>query len=211
MVFDFDGTLAELNIDFSVMRTAVLNLMAQSELSGSGISHLPVLELIAAAGREIARQNPQSQKPFLDAALKIVIEMEMDAAQRGRLYASTRAVLSELRARSVQIGVVTRNCRSAVYTVFPDIDRYCQAVLTREDPPHVKPHPDHLRAMLKVLGVSATDAVMIGDHPMDIQLGRETGTDTIGVLTGHAGREMLLRERPDLIIDHISDIMGIIS
>ena len=211
MVFDFDGTLAELNIDFSAMRTALLKLMADTNLPGNGIAHLPILELMEAAGSQLAQRNPHLKQKFLDAALQIVTGIEMDAARRGRLYDGVRALLTELRARSIQIGVVTRNCRSAVYTVFPDIDWYCQAILAREDSPRVKPHPDHLRATLNVLGISPADAVMIGDHPMDIRLGRETGTDTIGVLTGSADRVTLLQERADLIIDHISDIMRIIS
>lgn len=211
LVFDFDGTLAELNIDFSTMRTALLNLMAENKLPRRNMSTLPILELIEAAGVLIAQRNPRSKIPFLDAARQIVTEMEMEAAKRSKLHSGVRNLLTELRNRSIQIGVVTRNCRSAVYTVFPDIDRYCQAVLTREASPRVKPHPDHLQATLKVLGVSPSDAVMIGDHPMDIQLGRETGTDTIGVLTGSAGREALLQAGADLVIDHISDIMKIIS
>lgn len=209
MVFDFDGTLAELNIDFSAMRAALLNLLAEAGLDIGDGSHLPILELIEAAAARFDRQDARIR--FLASAQRIVTGMEMAAAHRGRLYDGVRGLLTDLAARSIQIGVVTRNCRSAVYTLFPDIDHYCQAVLTREDPPRVKPHPDHLRAALHVLRISPADAVMIGDHPMDIRIGRETGTDTIGVLGGSTDRQGLLEEKADFIIDHISDIIRIIS
>ena len=208
MVFDFDGTLAELNIDFPAMRAALLTLLAKAKLPADGISHLPILELMEAAAGRFARQAPRTR--FLESAQRIVTGMEMAAAQKGRLYDGIRGLLTEIGARSIQVGVVTRNCRSAVYTLFPDIDRYCQAVLTREDPPRVKPHPDHLRCALQVLGTLPANAVMIGDHPMDIRIGRETGTGTVGVLGGSTDRPGLLEEQPDFIIDHISDIMRII-
>ena len=211
MVFDFDGTLAELNIDFSAMRTALLTLAAEAGIAGDRISQLPALELIETAESLLTQRDPPSAKAFSAAARQIVTRLEMDAAQTAVLQAGVRELLTALRSRSILIGVVTRNCRAAVMKVFPDIDRYCQVVLTREDPPRVKPHPDHLRAALKALGVSPDIAVMIGDHPMDIRLGRDTGTDTIGVLTGNAGREALVREKAGLIIDHICDIMNVIS
>jgi phosphoglycolate phosphatase len=211
MVFDFDGTLAELNIDFSAMRTALLTLAAEARIAGDGLSQLPALELIEAAGSLLVQRDPEAATAFIAAARRIVTRLEMDAAQTALLQKGVRELLTELRSRSIQLGVVTRNCRAAILKVFPDIASYCQAVLTREDSPRVKPHPDHLRAALRVLGVSPAAAVMIGDHPMDIRLGRDTGTDTIGVLTGTADREALVREKADLIIDHISDIINIIS
>jgi phosphoglycolate phosphatase len=136
--------------------------------------------------------------------------MEIDAAAEGSLLDGTRTLLKELQGRAIRIGVVTRNCRAAVIRVFPDIGGFCQAVLTREDPLHVKPHPDHLKAALKELGVPPSESVMVGDHPMDIHLGRAAGADTIGVLTGHSGREAFLLAKADLILEKAHDIIDII-
>ena len=109
-------------------------------------------------------------------------------------------LLAELGRRSIRIGdrdeklPGRRSCRT-----FPDIDRYCQAVLTRDDTVRIKPHPEHLTTALSLLGAAPADAAMVGDHPLDIQLGREAGTFTIGVLSGHSTREALCgrRRRPD--------------
>ena len=48
---------------------------------------------------------------------------------------------------------------------------------------------------------------MIGDHPIDIETGKNAGTRTAGVLTGHfreedflqAGADMVLREAPEIL------------
>jgi phosphoglycolate phosphatase len=209
IVFDFDGTLARLNIDFSVMKSSIRNLMEEFQIPEGGITDLHILEMIDAGGVYLQELRPADAAVFRSRAHELVIRMEIEAADEGALLDGTRILLAELAARSIRTGVVTRNCRIAVLKVFPDIAHCCQAFLTREDTEHVKPHPDHLRSALRALGVVPDEAIMVGDHPLDILLGRETGTYTVGVLTGHSGREDLRSANADLIIDKASDIINI--
>lgn len=209
IVFDFDGTLARLNIDFAVMRSSIRNLMTDFHIPEGGITDLHILEMIDAGGTYLRELRPADAAVFRSRAHELVTRMEIEAADKGALLDGTRKLLAELADRSIRTGVVTRNCRIAVLKVFPDIARHCQAFLTREDTEHVKPHPDHLWSALRALGVVPAEAIMVGDHPLDILLGRETGTYTVGVLTGHSGREDLRSANADLIIDKASDIINI--
>jgi len=206
-VFDFDGTLARLNIDFHLMKSKVQNLMADFHVPLDGITNLHVLEMIDAAGAFLSRLRPALASSFLSQAHDLVTAIEFQAAEEGALLDGTRPLLAELAERSIGTGIVTRNCRVAVLKVFPEIDRCCQVFLAREDTAHVKPHPEHLRSALRTLDVPPMESAMVGDHPIDILLGHQTGTFTIGVLTGHAGREDLLRAGADLIIDKAVDII----
>ena len=207
IVFDFDGTLAKLNIDFSGMRAALLELIACYRIPAEGIIHLHILEMVEAAGTRLALHSPDEAPLFSHAAHALITRIEIEAASEGTLFAGTRTLLAELGRRSIRIGVVTRNCRAAVIKTFPDIDRYCQVVLTRDDAYRVKPHPEHLITALSLLGTHPADAVMVGDHPLDIQLGKETGTYTIGVLSGHSTREALFGVGADLILPDASHIL----
>jgi phosphoglycolate phosphatase len=65
--------------------------------------------------------------------------------------------------------------------------------------------------MLKALQVKPENAAMVGDHPMDMRIGRDTGVYAIGVLTGHSGREELERAGADLILNAATDIPGILA
>jgi phosphoglycolate phosphatase len=206
-VFDFDGTLAKLNIDFSGMRAGILDLIAHYRIPAEGITTLHILEMIEAARTHLALHLPDEAPVFFHAAHAWITRIEIEAASEGALFAGTKTLLAELGRRSIRIGVVTRNCRAAVIKTFPDIDRYCQAVLTRDDACRVKPHPDHLLTALSLLGTHPADAVMVGDHPLDIQLGRKTGAYTIGVLSGHATREALLGAGADMILTDASYIL----
>jgi len=208
VVFDFDGTLAKLNIDFAGMRAAVLGLIARYQIPAEGIGTLHILEMIEAAARRLGLRSPEEVSPFSHAARELIAGIEIDAARAGTLFTGTRGLLAELGRRSIGIGIVTRNCRAAVRTTFPDIDRYCQVVLTRDDTERIKPHPKHLTTALSLLGVLPADAAMVGDHPLDIQLGRGVGTFTIGVLSGHSTRESLCGAGADLILPDASALLN---
>jgi phosphoglycolate phosphatase len=209
VVFDFDGTLASLNIDFIAMRSSIRSLMADYRIPEGVAMDLHILEMIDAGGEYLKEFRPADAVTFRSKANERITGMEVEAAGRGVLLEGTRTLLAGLAARSIRTGVVTRNCRIAVLRVFPDIALHCQAFLTRDDTDRVKPHPDHLRSALTMLGVTPSRAVMVGDHPLDILLGRETGTYTIGVLTGHSGREELHSAHADLIIDKAFDIINL--
>jgi phosphoglycolate phosphatase len=208
VVFDFDGTLAKLTIDFAGMRAAILELIARYDIKTEGITNLHILEMIEAAADRLALRFPEEVSPFSQAAREVIEGIEIDAANKGSLFASTKDLLAELGRRSIRIGVVTRNCRAAVCTIFPDIDRYCQTVLTRDDIERIKPHPKHLTTALSLLGTLPADAAMVGDHPLDIQLGRGVGTFTIGVLSGHSTREALCGAGADLILPDASALLN---
>ncbi|PKN60027.1 MAG: haloacid dehalogenase, partial [Deltaproteobacteria bacterium HGW-Deltaproteobacteria-11] len=75
----------------------------------------------------------------------------------------------------------------------------------------VKPHPGHLLMMLEKLGVAAGQAAMVGDHPMDMKIGKDACVCTIGVLTGYSRREELEQAGADLVLDAATDILAVLA
>ena len=211
VVFDFDGTLAKLNIDFSAMRQDVLALLSRYGVSPDGLRDLFVLEMIAAGEDRVSRLRPGEGAEFSKRACARIAEIEVQAARQGSLFDGVTEMLRELRARNIRTGVATRNCLAAVETLFPRIDDHVDAVITRERTPFVKPHPEHLIRMLKQLDVPPDRAAMVGDHPMDIQTGRDAGARTIGVLTGYSQAEALHRAGADFLLDGAADILDILA
>jgi phosphoglycolate phosphatase len=208
IVFDFDGTLARLNIDFALMRASVLDLplcrAVPEEVTGS----LYTLEMIEAAGAYLGRRSPEDAARFLEGAHGVIGTIEMEAARQGELFPRTRELLSELRRRSIKTGVITRNCRKAVLQVFPDIDLCVDATITRDDSRNVKPHPGHLYEIMQLLGEKAEESAMVGDHPLDILTAKNAGCCAIGVLTGSSPREVLAEAGADLVLPDSYAITG---
>ncbi len=211
IVFDFDGTLATLNIDFPQMRKALLDLVCNFNLSPNTLENLFVLEMIEKSKIMVACRSPENASEFRRQAYSLIEDIEMEAAKNGTLIDGTRELLHELKRRGIKTGVVTRNCEAAVKHIFPDIHTYVDSIMTRDHTSLVKPNPEHLRLCLKELLVAPEYASMIGDHPMDIKIGRDVGVLTIGVLTGVSSRDDLIQAGTDLILEKAADLIEIIS
>jgi len=52
---------------------------------------------------------------------------------------------------------------------------------------------------------------MVGDHPLDIETGRQAGTFTAGVLTGHFQEIDFLRASADLVLPRAVDLIKMIG
>ena len=206
-VFDFDGTIASLTIDFPEMRKAVLAHLKSFGISCEGLRDLYVLEMISAGKQLITDRFPGQENTYYQQAIALVKDIEINAARRGSLIDGTREMLIHLRAQSLKTGIVTRNCRDAVNIVFPDILSFVDIVLTRDETPLVKPDPDHLIKVLEALALPAAKVAMVGDHGMDMKLAKDVGAYAIGVLTGHASTVALSGAGADIIINKASDII----
>ncbi|MCK9229705.1 MAG: HAD family hydrolase [Syntrophales bacterium] len=210
VVFDFDGTLAELNVDFRRMRTRVLESIRSHGEYPESFEELFALEMVAGASRMIAARNPAEADEFRRQAMEIIREAEMEGAARGNIFDGIPAMFLDLRERNIRTAVVTRNCREAVCTIYPAIEDHADLLVARDGIIRVKPDPGHLLAALERLEVPSGKAFMVGDHPMDIETGKAAGTFTAGVLTGLSSRESLLEAGCDVILDraaHIADIL----
>lgn len=205
-MFDFDGTLAELHLDFALMKSRLASL-AEHFLGELEQPPLRVLEWLEVLRAEVDRRIPHRRGAFVDQADRLVQEMELDAACRGSLFPFTRSMLRDLQLQGIKAAVITRNCEEAVRLVFPDIDHYCGGFLARDHVPRVKPDPDHLLRVLERLACDVEGALMVGDHPLDIETGRAAGAFTAGVASGRISREELARAGADWVASDCSALM----
>ncbi len=211
VIFDFDGTLAKLNIDFHLMRETVIELILSYGITRDELHTEFVLEMINDTATILNRISSVKAKTFTNSATAIIEKIEVEAAGNGELFGSTKELLNDLKSRKFSCGIITRNCSKAVRTVFPDILSYCPVVVCRDDVKYVKPHPQHLNTALNKLKGSPQSTLMIGDHPLDIKTGRNAGTWTCGVLTGRCKKNDFLEAGADLIFSEAADILKIIK
>jgi phosphoglycolate phosphatase len=201
IIFDFDGTLVHLTIDFDIIRREVENLLIDYGVSPGNLREVYVLEIIEEATAFISNHNPSKAKSFNHEALEIVTRHEVKAAREGEIIPGIPDMLKALSSRGIKIGIITRNCSKAVRIVFPDIDTFCNVFIPRDYITRVKPHPDHLSLALKKLAENSNEyCFVVGDHEMDIESGRRMGIKTIGVLTGKKTRQDLIDAGADFIL-----------
>lgn len=206
VIFDFDGTLAVLNIDFSLMRERVFDLIRQYGIREDSIRERYLLEIIDEVYPILEKGIPSNAKEFYERAHQILHEVEMNAAKEGKLIPGVKETINAIRQRGMKVGIITRNCEEAVRKVFPDINEHCDAFISRDSVENVKPHPDHLNSILEALKVSGRDSVMVGDHLIDIQAGKGAGMMTIGVLTGRIRKNEFEDAGADYILKDVTEI-----
>jgi phosphoglycolate phosphatase len=199
LIFDFDGTLAHLNIDFNAMREEVHSLARRQGYSGPWKDGY-LLEEVDFLSKELGDE-------FARDAASLIENREIEAAVKGSLFPFTLNLLTRIRGLGLGVAIVSRNCGPAIRRVFPDLDRLCEVFLPREAVTEVKPHPGHLLAALKGLRLSSSEAAMVGDHPTDIQAGRAAGCFTVGVTSGRMGPEQLQAAGADLVLPQAEGLL----
>jgi phosphoglycolate phosphatase len=211
VIFDFDGTLAVLNIDFSEMREQVFELMRKYGVHEEKIEERYLLEIVDEVVQILNQKNTSTAETFYQEAHQILHEVELRAAEEGKLLPGVEAALKSLRSRGLKVGIVTRNCEEAVRKVVPDIEAFCDVFVSRDLIKKVKPHPEQLTSVLKALHVTGEETVMVGDHTIDIQAGKRVGMRTIGVLTGRVKKEEFEKAGADYILRDASEVAELLG
>jgi phosphoglycolate phosphatase len=180
LIFDFDGTLAELNIDFAAMRDDVMALARSLGLEGPWPAQGYLLEQVALAAQGLVNG-------FQAQAMALIEERELAAARQGRVFGFTRELLAAARAQGYGLAIISRNCGPAIRQVFPQVEGLCDVFLPREAVTRTKPDPHHPLEALRRLGVEPGRAALIGDHPTDLQAAQAAGCLPVGVASGRVG------------------------
>ncbi len=211
VIFDFDGTLAELRLDFADMKHRLKVLAQEYFPEALQTPQMPALEWLESLAAGLHRRDEAAALEFEERAGSLIREIELEAAHRGSLFPFTRSILRELRQGKIKIAIITRNCEEAVRIVFPDLDQYCEGLLARDHVPRVKPDPDHLLRVLEEVAATPETALMVGDHPLDMQTGKRAGTLTAGVSSGNASESDLIRAGADLTARNCQELIRVLK
>jgi phosphoglycolate phosphatase len=168
----------------------------------------PALEWLEKLAAQVMERDRAEGMEFLSRGRLVIAAMELDAARDGCLYEFTRPVLDDLKGRGVATGVISRNISAAIKKVFPDIEDHLQVFLPRECSDRLKPDPAHLLRALECVGVPPERALMVGDHPMDVETGKRAGTLAAGVTTGRIEAEGFAHLDPDFVT---TDVAALVS
>lgn len=206
-IFDYDGTLFYLNIDFARMRFGVETLLSECGIEPGSLNGLLILEMIDEATRRIFERNPSKAKILHQKALELVAEHEVAAAKKGHILPGVIEMLKLLKEKGIKVAIITRNCEKAVKIGFPAVERFCDVFLPRDCVRRVKPHPDHLLLTLERLGAnSPARCLVVGDHVLDIEGGKRVGMKTAGVLTGKTTAQGFSEVGADFIVEDATRI-----
>ncbi|MCE7793136.1 pyrophosphatase PpaX [Salipaludibacillus sp. CUR1] len=128
-------------------------------------------------------------------------------------YEGVRETLEILHENEFKMAVVTTKRRETAVKGLKllEMEKFFPVVVSLDDVTNYKPDPEPLEKALNGLNSSAEKAVMVGDSEHDILGGKNTGTQTAGVAWSVKGREHLESYKPDVMLNHMPDLLDFLG
>jgi len=120
--------------------------------------------------------------------------------------------LAELRQRGIKLACQTGMMRSEARILLEHfgILEYFPVLVAFEDADKSRPYPNAMYLTLKRLDISDNRCLYIGDTINDIRFAKNAGVKIACVTTGPQKREMLEKEKPDCIINNLTDLLDLV-
>ena len=211
IVFDFDGTLGD---------TLELILRCNHETRRRmGAPEIPDSAIIATIGIPlwdgILEMNPGIAEADIPAWMKMYREV-FDGLKHQivpALFPGVKDTLAGLHKQGIILTVASSRGRESLkdFLQAMGIAPYFDYVLGAEDVVNAKPNPEPVLKTLERFGVSGPDCLVVGDMPVDIEMGLGAGAYTCGVSFGNSSREALAKTGAHHIIDSFPQLTGIID
>lgn len=205
VLFDLDGTLIDTNE--LIIRTFKhtfkehLNIeVPESEI----VMHFgePLIETLSRYDKDNAHVLIEAYRGFNES-----IHDEFT-----KEIAGAKDTITELKSLGIKVGVVTSKRRPIAergLNLF-NLKRYMDVIITPEDTTKHKPEPEPIYKACELLGIKASEALMVGDSHFDIQCGKNAGSKTCVVKYTVLPLEKIMEYNPEYAIDEIREITQII-
>ena len=175
VLFDFDGTLVNTND---------LIIASWQHTYKHYWGHEVSLEHIIASFGEVlpvtlAREFPDVD---VDEACKVYRDYQLHVAEEMiKTFEGIPELLKELNARGYRVAIVTSRTRESAlrYLDMLEIMDYFEDLVTCDDTDKHKPDPEPILVCLRKLGISADEAVMVGDSPFDMKCANNAGVKSV--------------------------------
>jgi HAD superfamily hydrolase (TIGR01509 family) len=209
VIFDLDNTLVDSIDNITKCADHVLRGMGKrgiDRLTAERAMGLTIFDLFALV------------EPTLTDGEKTLLFNEyrrcyMDFIHETKILPHAMEALASAAGRRLRLALVTTKSVGNARRILKafGMDGYFEAVVGFEDTESHKPSPEPILKALKLLGLGAGEALVVGDTEMDVIAGRQAGAKTVAVTTGVTPWERLVLERPDYVVEDLSELDGIID
>lgn len=126
-------------------------------------------------------------------------------------YPNAKALMEILKAKGIQIGVVTSKMNHVAreHLTLIGLNEYVTHLVGYEDVKNHKPDKEPIEKGLSLYGIKPDEAVYVGDHENDMVAAKEAGVMSCAVSYSHRLKEML-SVMPDYVVDDLLQIEDII-
>ncbi len=162
VVFDLDGTIADLDVDWQGLRT---------ELHWHFNSHYQFDSDFTPFDKEIERAGEELGDKALGEAYEIVERYELENIENVTPIAGSLELVRNLKRDGKTLAILSSNTRSAIELAlgFLKIRQYFDIIAGKEDVRKHKPDPEGLLLIRDKVGVGVAEVCLIGDRSTDME------------------------------------------
>ena len=215
IIFDLDGTIIDsIGIYYKIVE-AVLEKLDLPQVSTTDLRNAT-----EDGGFDWSMVFPEETKEDKEELIKNAWKIAEELGpkmflDKVTLIPGAADVLTRVSQRGIKLAVVTstpqKNMTAKLKPLIESgISHLMEEIITADDTTRTKPAADPVVECNKRLGIAAGKSVYVGDMRLDIKAGKAAGTKTIGVLTGFDDFESLKKEKPDAIINSITELPDVI-
>ena len=128
------------------------------------------------------------------------------------LFPSVMETLEIIKQKNIPMSIATSREKESAWQLInkTGAGEYMEHIVTPQEVSNGKPYPDMVFHLLKATGLKATETLVVGDAPFDIEMGTRAGCMTCAVTYGNGKKEDLLKCHPTHVIDNISDLLHLL-
>ncbi len=218
IIFDLDGTLVNsapdvrlaINEAFEPLGVGPFTLdQVRSFIGGGAAKALSrALTLLAREGSALDTAGVDQ-----DALMRRFLDAYMVHSKAGRgLYPGAEELLATLQKNGMKMAICTNKAApitTAATQALGIVQYFDGNILGAREDLAKKPDPAILREALAQLGVTASDAVMIGDSSADVGAAKAAGLPIVLMSYGYTPDPAALG--PDVVIDTLDEVIGAVS
>lgn len=211
IIFDFDGTLAD-------TRGYIVATMHKT-MRQLGLPLRPAEECAATIGLPLKGCFQQLYPGIQDAEAELymatyrrLFDKDRDASSVD-LFPGVKETLQNLKKKGYLLSIASSRTTRTMVQMLEEKELVSpfSLFIGVTEVQNAKPHPEPVLKTLEALEVPASEALVVGDMPVDILMGSRAGAHTCGVTYGNSTRSELLEAGADYIIDSFTELESLLG
>lgn len=212
-IFDLDGTVLD-----TVESIAHYGNYA---LEQHGVEIIPSAEYKFLAGNGIANliknmlnfRNAYSEELYEKVYRTYDDAYNANVSYKSKIFDGLKETLDAIKAQGIKLAIVSNKPDFAARTVVKEIygENYFSFVTGQTPGGPLKPDPAVVLNVLKEFGVEKCECIYVGDTSTDMKTGKNADLYTVGVLWGFRGRQELLDNGADVLIEKPEELLDCVK
>ena len=211
-IFDLDGTVLDTVASIAhfcnfVLQKHGIEPFAVKEynfLAGGGSADL-LHKALAARGMD----TPELHKQLFDEYVPLYQD---NVSYKTTIFDGLKDELDAIKAEGIRIAIVSNKIDAQAQRVVRELygDGYFDYVTGQKPGGPVKPDITEVLGAMSRLGVAADECLYFGDTSTDMITGKRAGIFTVGVLWGFRGREELISNGADALLERPCELSSFV-